>query len=60
LHACSQTAQAAGCARIDWIVATSNADGRAFYSKLGAEVFEQVRHARLSTDAIRKMAIASA
>jgi len=42
-----------GCARIDWIVATTNSKGQAFYRRLGAEVFETVRLARFNEAAIR-------
>ncbi len=45
-----------GCGRIDWIVARDSVDGRAFYQSLGAEVFEQVRHARLDERAIQLLA----
>lgn len=49
-----EVAHDAGCARIDWVVARDNESGRAFYSKFGAEIFEQVRHARLNEAAIRR------
>jgi GNAT superfamily N-acetyltransferase len=45
-----------GCARIDWIVARDNEDGRAYYSKLGAEIFERMRHTRLNEAAIDRAA----
>lgn len=44
-----------GCGRIDWLVARDNDNGRAFYQGLGAEVFEQVRHARLDEIAINRL-----
>jgi GNAT superfamily N-acetyltransferase len=47
-----QIARESGCGRIDWIVARDNTNGRSFYEHLGAEVFEQVRHARLDEAAI--------
>jgi hypothetical protein len=46
--------------RIDWIVARDNVNGRAFYRSLGAQVFEQVRHARLDAAAIDLLAAKSA
>jgi GNAT superfamily N-acetyltransferase len=49
-----------GCARIDWIVARDNENGRSFYSKLGAEIFDQVRHARLDEAAIGRLATSNA
>jgi GNAT superfamily N-acetyltransferase len=50
-------AQAAGCARIDWIVATRNGNGRSFYERMGAEIFDSVRLARLDAQAIGVHAI---
>jgi GNAT superfamily N-acetyltransferase len=55
-----QIAQETGCGRIDWIVARDNVNGRAFYRSLGAQVFEQVRHARLDAAAIDLLAAKSA
>ncbi len=52
-----EIARQGGCGRIDWIVARDNANGRAFYQALGAEVFEQVRHARLDETAIDRLAV---
>lgn len=46
-------AAASGCARIEWIVAALNTNGRGFYERMGAEVFETVRLARLDEAAIR-------
>jgi ribosomal protein S18 acetylase RimI-like enzyme len=43
------------CARIDWIVAGDNENGLAFYDKLGATIFENVRHARLDEAAIARV-----
>lgn len=40
------------CARIDWIVAKENHSGQEFYRALGAEIFENVRHARFTGDKI--------
>lgn len=45
-----------GCARIDWIVATSNITARDFYSHIGSRVNEDVRHCRLDADAIAGLA----
>lgn len=45
-----------GCARIDWIVAASNASGRRFYARIGSRVNEDVRHCRLDADAIAGLA----
>jgi GNAT superfamily N-acetyltransferase len=47
-----EIARRTGCARIDWIVATDNENGQAFYSTMGAKIFENVRHARLDGAAI--------
>ncbi len=49
-------AQTRGCARVDWLVATDNHVGRAFYEAVGATVFETVRHARLGTREIANLA----
>jgi GNAT superfamily N-acetyltransferase len=43
------------CCRIDWIVARDNESGRAFYETMGAEIFEQVRHARLDEVTINSL-----
>lgn len=45
-----------GCARIDWLVATENADGQAFYDHLGARMSHEVRHCRLGAAAIAQLA----
>lgn len=45
-----------GCGRIDWIVARDNENGRGFYDSLGAQLFEEVRHARLDESAINRLA----
>ncbi|WP_341939115.1 GNAT family N-acetyltransferase [Marinimicrobium sp. C2-29] len=45
-------AQETGCGRIDWIVSTDNDRGRSFYERSGAQIFEEVRHARLDDRAI--------
>ncbi len=50
-------AKATGCGRIDWIVARDNHNGRGFYESVGANIFEDIRHARLDEDAIHKLAI---
>ncbi len=44
-----------GCCRLDWIVARDNENGRAFYESMGAEIFEEVRHARLDEAAINNI-----
>jgi GNAT superfamily N-acetyltransferase len=44
-----------GCGRIDWIVARDNENGKGFYEYLGANIFEEVRHARLDQKAIEKL-----
>jgi GNAT superfamily N-acetyltransferase len=49
-------AQNTGCGRIDWIVATDNDRGRSFYERSGAQIFEEVRHARLDERAINALA----
>ncbi len=49
-------AVAHGCARIDWIVAAQNDNGRGFYEQMGATISEVVRLARLNEDAIRRLA----
>jgi ribosomal protein S18 acetylase RimI-like enzyme len=49
----SEIAIANGCARIDWIVATTNTKGQAFYRRLGAEIFDAVKLARFNDIAIR-------
>jgi GNAT superfamily N-acetyltransferase len=54
-----EIARRTGCARIDWIVARDNEKGRAFYSRLGAKIFEQVRHARLDEHAIAEVVAGS-
>lgn len=53
-------AHGAGCARVDWIVARDNDNARAFYTKIGAEISELVRHARLNEDAIHRAAVNAA
>ena len=45
-------AAARGCARIDWVVAADNSNGRGFYERMGATIFETVRLARIDQDAI--------
>ncbi len=54
-HVC-KIAYAQGCGRVDWVVATQNANGRGFYTRLGASIFESVRLARLEENAIRALA----
>lgn len=44
------------CARIDWIVANDNENGKGFYNSLGATIFEEIRHSRLDENAIDKLA----
>ena len=56
LSALCASAHARGCARVDWLVATDNHPGRAFYASLGATVFETVRHARLAERDIERLA----
>lgn len=60
MAALCEIAQRNGCARIDWIVARDNKNGRDFYAKLGAEIFEQVRHARLDEAAIGQVVASNA
>ncbi len=48
-------ARSRGCGRIDWIVARDNENGRGFYDSLGAQIFEEVRHARLDEFAIDRL-----
>ena len=45
-------AAASGCARIDWIVAANNGNGRGFYERMGATIIESVRLARIDRNAI--------
>jgi ribosomal protein S18 acetylase RimI-like enzyme len=45
-----------GCARIDWIVANDNENGKGFYNSIGATIFEEIRHSRLDESAINKLA----
>ena len=45
-----------GCARIDWIVARDNENGRGFYNSIGATIFEEVRYSRLDESGINKLA----
>jgi GNAT superfamily N-acetyltransferase len=45
-----------GCARIDWIVATGNTNGRAFYNHIGSRVHEDVRFCRLDANGISSLA----
>jgi GNAT superfamily N-acetyltransferase len=40
------------CGRIDWMVARDNSHGIEFYEKLGAKIFEEVRHARFEQSVI--------
>jgi len=58
-HLC-ELAIANDCARIDWVVATTNEDGMRFYSRLGASISEAVRVARLDLEAITALASADA
>lgn len=48
-------AQETGCGRIDWIVATDNERAKIFYERSGAQIFEEVRHARLDERAINAL-----
>lgn len=45
-----------GCCRLDWIVDKDNGHGRNFYLSLGATIFERVRHSRLDSKMINKLA----
>jgi GNAT superfamily N-acetyltransferase len=56
MEALCNVALEAGCGRIDWIVARDNENGRSFYESIGAHIFEEVRHARLDENAIKKLA----
>ena len=49
-------AKETGCARIDWIVANDNENGKGFYDSIGATIFEEIRHSRLDENAINKLA----
>ena len=49
-------ASAAGCERLDWIVATANRDGKRFYERIGANISDQVQLCRLTGPAIRRLA----
>ena len=46
-----------GCARVDWTVASRNQDGRRFYTRLGANISEQLQLCRLGAAAIDRLAI---
>ena len=54
-HLC-EIAHAQGCGRVDWVLATLNTNGRSFYTRLGASIYESVRLARLDEHAIRTLA----
>ncbi len=49
-------AKATGCARIDWIVADDNKNGKGFYHALGATISQHVRHSRLDENAMHQLA----
>ncbi|RXJ74157.1 GNAT family N-acetyltransferase [Veronia nyctiphanis] len=51
-----QIAKSNGCARIDWIVADNNKNGKGFYNALGATIFDGIRHSRLDESAIHQLA----
>jgi GNAT superfamily N-acetyltransferase len=50
-------AESRGCVRIDWIVAANNENGRGFYERMGATIFEGVRLARIDEHSIRAHAL---
>lgn len=54
-HLC-QLAHEQGCGRVDWVVASNNVDGKGFYSRLGATIFESIDLARLDEKAIDALA----
>lgn len=51
----SALAHEQGCGRIDWVVATNNNQGRKFYARLGASIFDSVQLARLDEAAIHAL-----
>ncbi|MBF2026878.1 MAG: GNAT family N-acetyltransferase [Oscillatoriales cyanobacterium C42_A2020_001] len=53
----AQIAKSRNCGRIEWTVATTNANGIAFYQQLGAQIREEVRLCRMTAPAIAKIAI---
>ncbi|HIK16662.1 MAG TPA: GNAT family N-acetyltransferase [Leptolyngbyaceae cyanobacterium M33_DOE_097] len=48
----AEIAQTRHCGRIEWTVATRNANGIAFYKQKGAQIREEVRLCRLTAPAI--------
>lgn len=46
-----------GCGRVDWVVATDNDNGKDFYARLGASIFDSVRLARLDENAIEAVVL---
>jgi GNAT superfamily N-acetyltransferase len=52
----SALAHEQGCGRIDWVVAAHNNQGKEFYSRLGATIFDSIRLARLDESAIHVLA----
>jgi len=48
-------AQSRGCGRIEWTVATRNQAGILFYKQLGAQIREEVRLCRMTTQTIDRL-----
>jgi GNAT superfamily N-acetyltransferase len=55
-HLCA-IAYKEGCGRVDWVVAADNANGRDFYARLGASIFDSIHLARLDKAAIEAVVI---
>jgi GNAT superfamily N-acetyltransferase len=52
----AELAQSRHCGRMDWMVATDNIRGLAFYQKLGAKILERNRVCRFDQDALATIA----
>jgi GNAT superfamily N-acetyltransferase len=57
-HLCT-IAYKTGCGRVDWVVAADNDNGKDFYARLGASIFDSVRLARLDEKAIAAIVLES-
>jgi GNAT superfamily N-acetyltransferase len=52
----AELAQSRNCGRMDWMVATDNTQGLAFYQKLGAKILERNRVCRFDQDTLTTIA----
>jgi GNAT superfamily N-acetyltransferase len=52
----AELAQSRNCGRMDWMVATDNTQGMAFYQKLGATILERNRVCRFDQDTLTTIA----